>query len=121
MGDERKKCVMPGCDNLRRSPAPQTKYCEKCARDQKRLNSEEGRTYDMRKEELCAYMRTYRKKHPGLSTQYVRRHRKKNSLEQTHPSAFCSTKPAIIYASQNLMITSAELQLSPPTEEGNNE
>jgi hypothetical protein len=116
MGDERKKCVMPGCDNLRRSPAPQTKYCEKCAREQKRLNSEEGRTYDMRKEELRAYMREYRKKHPGLSTQYVRRHRQKHSSEPTPPPASCPAKLTIIYASQKSTIASAALRLSPPTD-----
>jgi hypothetical protein len=79
MVDERNLCVVPGCSNPRRSAAPQAKYCEECARERKRQNSLESRTYEERKEQQRAYQREYRKKHPGLSTPYVRRFRAKRA------------------------------------------
>lgn len=59
----------------------QTRYCDPCAKAKKKENTlsswepEEKRLYMRR------YMRAYRRAHPGLSSQYVRKHRQKKQQE----------------------------------------
>ena len=67
-----KKCT--NCPELITGPRAQrkqTRYCERCARTKKKANTLDSWSTDKRKEYMCAYRRA----HPGLSTQYVRKFR----------------------------------------------
>lgn len=65
-----------------RAKRKQTKYCKKCAKIKKRQNSLDSWPPEKRKEYTAVYMREYRRKHPALSTKYVRKHRKKKQAER---------------------------------------
>lgn len=54
----------------------QTKYCDDCARLKKRANTLSPWLPEEKQAYMRRYMRAYRKTHPGLSSPYVRRHRK---------------------------------------------
>ena len=55
----------------------QTKYCDECAQMKKRLGAKNSWPADVKAAYMREYMRIYRKAHPRLSTNYVRKHREK--------------------------------------------
>ena len=57
----------------------QSRYCSSCAKIKKRESDadSDSRTEEQRRQYIRSYMRGYRRAHPGLSTPYVQRHRKR--------------------------------------------
>jgi len=74
----------------------QTKYCGPCARVKKRENTECPLLPDDKREYMRAYMREYRRAHPGLSSRYVRRHRERKSKARADSSGGTVTLRCLI-------------------------
>ncbi len=70
-----KKCAIESCPNWFATQYNQTKYCRSCAKAVK-LGADE-RTRDDLKLKNKKAQEKFRKKHPGISTPYVRRHRER--------------------------------------------
>lgn len=75
----KKRCKSKDCKNPVRGEGQRTKaqYCEGCFNKLKRLNSLDPWTVEERRSYMRGYMRKYREDHPGLSTKYVRKYRRK--------------------------------------------
>lgn len=58
----------------------QSRYCSHCAKVRKSKNNSDSWPQDHRKQYMRRYMRAYRRSHPGLSTPYVQRYRKKKRV-----------------------------------------
>lgn len=88
------RCVR--CGQVVRGPRAehrQTKYCERCARDKKRENTESPMLPGEKRRYMRKYMRKYRRAHPGLSTPYVRRHRERKREARAQSSG--GREPAV--------------------------
>jgi hypothetical protein len=78
------------CTDVITSPKAQhkqTRYCDRCAKIQKRRNTLDPYTPEERREKHREYMREYRRKNPGLSTPYVQKHRNKTKRPRWQEAA----------------------------------
>lgn len=77
----------------------QTKYCQQCAKQKKRENTENSWLPEKKREYMRGYMREYRRLHPKLSNKYVLKHRQKK-LETLTENNY-RAKSSVVPASQN--------------------
>lgn len=65
----------------------QTRYCDPCAKAKKKENTLSSWEPEEKRQYMRRYMRAYRCAHPGLSSQYVRKHRQKKQQETAATSS----------------------------------
>jgi len=83
----------------------QTKYCTECARSKKRLTTLDSWSPERKREWQRDYMRDYRKRHPRLSTKYVRRYRERSRASVSNPSYLNSVAPLLPFLVVALLIS----------------